>query len=277
MEKPNPVPGVPVAQRYQAAWAEINARLQSRQNLGAVYMTATVAMLGASFASPSAGSDGVVWRMPFVIVLPFFSFAVARWVRHNDAIIGLLNSYCASLEEVEDFPEVPAWQHPQHGFIRAALEYRLWTDQAVALIATVSLLPALVHLSVLLGLFIGAIFPALAIFSIPANLGLPNTAQGGALLATVASVGAGVWSLAIIANNASVRADIKDNHRFVRAGAESGFKRTGPADVPTLRVRARRLWALIPRLSPTPLAPAADVKPQTQAERPEPPQDGSAA
>jgi len=203
-----PGPAAPTAQRYQAAWAEINARLQSRQNLGAVYMTATIAMLGASIADPSEVSGGLVWRMPFVILLPVFSFAVARWVRHNDAIIGLLGAYCASLEDVDEFPEVPAWHQKQHGFIVAALEYRVWTDQAVALVAAIGLLPALIHLSVLLGLHIGSFSPSLAVLSIPANLGLPNAPNFGALLATAAAVVAGVGSLAIIANNASVRTDI---------------------------------------------------------------------
>lgn len=215
----------PTPQRYQAAWTEINARLQSRQTVGAVYMTAAIAMLGASIAASPPPASVFAWRLPFVVLLPVFSFAVAKWVRHNDAIIGLLSAYCASLEEVERQPHIPAWHSKGHGFITAALRYRLWTDQATAVIAVASLLPAILHAVVGTGLLIGTLKPSLGFLPIVPGLGLQEPMPIVQLVAVFGSVLLGGFAVTTIADNAVVRADYLERHSFAERGQRFAYWR----------------------------------------------------
>ena len=81
----------PPAQRYQAAWQEINARLQSRQVIQGTYVTGVVVVLLLGLVPQGRGwSESATWNLPVVLLLPLLTFAVALWVRHNDATIGLL-------------------------------------------------------------------------------------------------------------------------------------------------------------------------------------------
>jgi len=146
----NPILLVPPYIRYQSAWQEINARIQSRQFILGTYMSgAVVALIIGLPGKDSQFLEIEKWNMLAVILLPLLSFAVALWSQHNDAIIGLLSSYCQHFEK-EDDPDlkkgIPGWHDSRYLIIEAALNYRRNSDWAFIIIATLSCIPALLIL-----------------------------------------------------------------------------------------------------------------------------------
>ena len=192
-----------VPQRYQAAWAEINARLQARQTVGVVYMTGAITLLGFAIDDQPSTSGQISWHLPFVLLLPILAFAVAKWLRHNDAIVGVLGAYCAAIEKIDWHPELPAWHSREHGFMNAALDYRLWSDHAAIIITTAASLPVALHLFGSVGLELGRRLPFFAWFPPP-----PGVERLGAVIVLfcVISTLAGCAAVKILLDNAPLRA-----------------------------------------------------------------------
>jgi hypothetical protein len=118
-------------------------------------------------------------------------------------MIGLLGAYCAAIEKISWHPELPAWHSREHGFMDAALDYRVWSDQAAIVIAFLSTVPVAFHLSVGIGLMIGERVPTLALFSALGGVGpLSPVTLLGCALATVA----GIAAVALLLDNATLRA-----------------------------------------------------------------------
>jgi hypothetical protein len=133
---------VPAANRYQGAWQEIGARLQSRQFVQATYMTGVVVVLAQGFDLMDPGS----WRTPVIWLLTLFTLAVSLWVRHNNSIIGLLGAYCQFLEQSDDEDQrgrVPGWHDGRYKMMHAVLGHRLYSDIAFAVVGLVATAPAL--------------------------------------------------------------------------------------------------------------------------------------
>lgn len=118
---------VPIANRYNGAWAEINARLQSRQNVNITFTTIAVAAIAAMWSERSY-YDAVYF------FLPLYGLAATFWICHNDLIIGLLSKYCAECEKNHANNTIPAWHTPQQGWIEVALTYRRWTDRGFMIV-----------------------------------------------------------------------------------------------------------------------------------------------
>lgn len=143
-----PKPYVPAAQRYQAAWAEVNARLQSRLVIQGSFMTGVVValLLGLVPQGSSIGDPGA-WRTAVVFLLPVLTFATALWVRHNDAIIGHLSAFMQHLEWLDDphqIGDVPGWHDSRYKATDETLHYRRYSDMALIIVGVVATAPAAV-------------------------------------------------------------------------------------------------------------------------------------
>lgn len=195
-------------QRYQAAWAEVNARIQSRLVIQGSFMTGVVVTLLLGLVPPGADmADPSQWRTAAVVMLPVLAFATALWVRHNDAIIGLLAAFMQQLEALDDPSQtesVPGWQDSRYKAMDAALRYRRFSDWAFVIVAIAGTAPAgilLLH---------GAVGPfTLTAPSVP--------------LYPLVGLGFGAVGVFLVLRNATVRTKIKDNWIF---GPDSNGKNT---------------------------------------------------
>lgn len=140
----------PPPQRYQAAWAEVNARIQSRLVIQGSFMTGVVVALYLGLVKEKGDIESPAdWRMETVVLLPALTFATALWVRHNDAIIGILSAFMQKLEELDDPNQksgLPGWHDTRYGAIDAALKYRMYSDCAFAIVGVIATLPATILL-----------------------------------------------------------------------------------------------------------------------------------
>lgn len=189
----------PSPQRYQAAWAEVNTRIQSRLVIQGSFMTGVVVTLllglvpqGADMADPGN------WRTAAVVLLPMLTFATALWVRHNDAIIGLLSAFMQHLEMLDDPDQtgaVPGWQDTRYRVIDAALQYRRYSDWAFMIVAVVATAPAVV----------------LALYRLwgPFTLLSPLVP-----VYPVVGIGFGLAGMVIVFRNSTVRKKIKDDWAY---------------------------------------------------------------
>jgi len=201
----------PSAQRYHGAWQEINARLQSRQNIQGAYMTGAVVVLFLGLLPPTTGrfADPDTWRIGVALVLPVLSLSVALWVRHNDALIGLLSAYCQWLERLDDpdgTSELPGWHDNRYGMIDAGLQYRRFSDYAYAMITAVATAPTL-----------GVAFPGLW-----RNVAQSAAAGAGWIAGLAFCVG--VLAIWFALTNVGRRAKLKDQWVF---GMRNGRRRWG--------------------------------------------------
>jgi hypothetical protein len=145
-----PIPQqVPLAQRYTAAWAEINTRLVSRQTVSlyaaAAAVTVTSLIVG-SITGPQADSFLLGgWADGLCAGLVVLSWTFALWIRHNDATIGLLSAFCRSLEMIDDpmnTDGLPAWHNESQGWIVRARRYRRYSDRAFIGITAIAAMPS---------------------------------------------------------------------------------------------------------------------------------------
>jgi hypothetical protein len=191
---------VPAANRYQGAWQEISARLQSRQFVQITFMTGVVVVFALGLVPPGGNlSEPEQWRLPVVLLLPLFTLAVALWVRHNNCIIGLLGAYCQFFERCDDENQngdVPGWHDARYNMMRAVLNYRRYSDYALALIGFIATFPALYQTLRSL---------SLAAQTRPARL--PD-------LAVAFAFGLGVVAIYMVLRGSAERQDILDNWVF---------------------------------------------------------------
>lgn len=139
-------------ERYLGAWSEINARLASRQTVNVYW--ATIVVTGATaLASWSAVDADVSSRLGgrvgiFAIGLAMLNWTFALWVRNNDAVIGLLSSYCSAFEAPPDAGEdrpgqLTSW-HTEDRWIKTARRHRRSSDLAHVLVQVAAVTPAVV-------------------------------------------------------------------------------------------------------------------------------------
>jgi hypothetical protein len=138
---------VPLATRYAGAWTEINARLQSRQAINATFATVIVSvtsvLLGVALDKGLTSS----WLRIGSVATVALAWAFSLWIVHNDAIIGLLSSFCKALE-VRDDPDntlgLPAWHTDGQEWIVKARGMRKFSDWASMTVATIASVPSIV-------------------------------------------------------------------------------------------------------------------------------------
>jgi len=135
---------VPAAQRYTAAWAEINSRLLSRQSANIGF--ATITLTAASLILGAMLEQTRVTMLPILAgALMMLTWSFALWIRHNDATIGLLGAFCKALElrdEAAGDDHLPAWHMDSQDWIVEARSYRKYSDIATSLIAAIAALPS---------------------------------------------------------------------------------------------------------------------------------------
>lgn len=141
VESPPPS-AVPVAARYQAAWAEITGRLQARNFIGVQCLLIAVGACSAILGR--AGLDGdSYWFEWLAGILVLTGWALTLWFVHNDYTIGLLSIYCASLEgHPHDDCETPGWHREDHGLMGQALSVRVYAIYALELSLLAACAPA---------------------------------------------------------------------------------------------------------------------------------------
>lgn len=215
--------------RYQGAWGEISSRIQSRQNVATVYMTGAITMLGFSVVAPNPPSAQWTWRLGFVVLLPLLSFAVAKWLRNNDAVIGVLGRYCSAVEEACAVGTTPAWHSEKQGFMDLALFYRSWSDQAAIIVCSLSCLPVMMHLAVGAGFALGDYWPLIQLKDPPLHLGRLDVWDA---LFCLISAAYGVSAICILLGNAPLRSRIL--HEF-DVGSDGHLGRRQVVSGPAMR------------------------------------------
>lgn len=137
-------PFVPIYVRYSYAWAEINARIQARQQVSINFTTVSWLILSVVVSVPNEYQQARQW---LAFLLPFFSLTFAFWICHNDATIGLLSKFCAFCEQFPDEEyarKLPSWHDPSQGWITQALLYRNFSDWAFILTFVVTAIPGFI-------------------------------------------------------------------------------------------------------------------------------------
>ena len=142
---PSPTDLLPLGPRYQGAWSEVAARLQSRQLVNLSFATAVVSACAAILGTMQTTVED---RWPFVlsIALAILSWIYAWWIRNNDAMVGLLgahNQACEAFADPDNLAGVPAWFSERQGWIKQARKYRELSDLAGICLCVLSALPAL--------------------------------------------------------------------------------------------------------------------------------------
>jgi hypothetical protein len=69
--------------RYQGAWAEVQMRVNARDQMLGRYLVASSTILGVALANPQL--------LPLALVIPFLSFFVALTLAHHDFVTNALN------------------------------------------------------------------------------------------------------------------------------------------------------------------------------------------
>jgi len=138
---------VPYAQRHTAAWAQLSQRLAARQSVYLQFATVSLTATSALFGFMSAQTGGTARRVAEwgAAGLVAYTWALALWIRNNDAVIGLLGVFCGTLERLDDPSDqsaFPAWHTEAQGWLPRARHYRLYSDWAAIILALLSSLPA---------------------------------------------------------------------------------------------------------------------------------------
>lgn len=191
MNNPNQPTTVPLFVRYQSAWAELNERLQARQNVNLVYATVSWAVL-ASAASGQGSNAFAIW---LGLLLPILSLAFALWLCHQDLTIGLLSKFCSACERWGDeanYSKIPSWHSPTQGVMSRALKYRIFSDCGFLFIMIITNIPSL---------FLGR------------NV-LKDNALHGIVLLIIGMIGIG--AVFLVAFNTWRRSQILNGYDFVR-------------------------------------------------------------
>ena len=119
---------ISIADRYNGAWAEINARLQSRQSVNTAFTMVVLTAIGLMWSEKLSYIENIGF------LLPLFGLATALWIGHNDLIIGLLGKFCSECEKIDSDNSIPGWHTPDQEWIVEAFKYRLWTDWGIIIV-----------------------------------------------------------------------------------------------------------------------------------------------
>ncbi|MEV4345455.1 hypothetical protein AB0J83_13340 [Actinoplanes sp. NPDC049596] len=203
-------PQVSPGQRYAAAWAEINARLTSRQTVCLSFATISITLasliVGGVLGPQAAGFVRDGWLTGICCGLVALAWTFVLWIRHNDATIGLLSAFCKALEKIDDpasARKLPAWHNEFQGWMTLARDLRRLSDRAVAIIAGIATLP-----------------------SVAAVIGQVRDPEWVSLAALVVATLVGSASVRFALENAKRREEIAD-HSF-RADGEGRYRFQGP-------------------------------------------------
>ena len=161
---------VEVGQRYAAAWAEINARLVSRQNVQIGFIAASWAIIGATLARWAETPTAFDW---LGLLLPLLAWAFALWSCNHDAMIGLLSSFCGANEDWNNSDlekKRPAWHSGSQNLMESGLRLRRWTDWAFIIALGASSLPAAIRVSAVIasGFWAGVVVTVLVVAALGA-------------------------------------------------------------------------------------------------------------
>lgn len=94
-------PVLPVAARYQGAWGEASARIQSRQLVNLQFAVAVLAT-GALVVGLLRDGEPQNWAPILSFGLVALTWMYCLWIRHNDAILGLLGAFMRQCELLDD-------------------------------------------------------------------------------------------------------------------------------------------------------------------------------
>ncbi|MBL8763064.1 MAG: hypothetical protein JNM07_02195 [Phycisphaerae bacterium] len=116
---------LPLASRYTAAWAELNARITARQNVILLFVPVVTAVLGA-ITSPM-----VRWEL--ALAVPVFSVLIFSLVLMHELNIGSLHNFCSWCEAINN-PEgrLPCYHHASHPWSQRTPLYRRLNDLVLA-------------------------------------------------------------------------------------------------------------------------------------------------
>lgn len=130
--------------RYQSAWGEISARVQSRQLVQIFHVTFVLTLITAFTSIHIKTPDNIRDTYYIVpIIIPCISLSVALWSRQNDLTIGILSAFCRSIEKIEQEknPKAPSWHNEEQGWQIITLGFRRLSDYAFFLISFLGILP----------------------------------------------------------------------------------------------------------------------------------------
>lgn len=139
---------IDLSTRYQATWAEINAKVISRQNAQNVFVAAvaTVMALVLGFQTNSQGSVNP-WARALLASMPaLVAFVFMAWVLSLDRGISLLSQACRHYEALDesDGEQVPKWFAKDQEWRKEANELRILPGVAQALVSLPTLLPPVI-------------------------------------------------------------------------------------------------------------------------------------
>jgi hypothetical protein len=130
------------ADRYAAAWGEINQRIGARQQVYLQFAVVSVAAIVGLFTAwrvTSTNRGLLEWCGSIGLAACTWIFVL--WIRTNDVIIGILGAFCKELELGDAERDPPAWHTETHGWIRLARHSRRYPDRAAATLAAVTAAP----------------------------------------------------------------------------------------------------------------------------------------
>jgi uncharacterized membrane protein YfcA len=129
---------LPLATRYTMAWAEINSRIEARQQVFLYAALTSVTALVGAVAALLQDDVPERWLKAFAIGLAAVVWAFVFSIRHHEQIIRLLSEFCSECEgQVR-----PAWHTEDRWIGRALREGRVFADLAYLLVVLTSTSPA---------------------------------------------------------------------------------------------------------------------------------------
>lgn len=134
---------VPISTRYSYAWAELNTRIQARQNVHLAFTS--FVWLALSYSINNISQFGTTNFGHWIgFLMPFASLPFSLWNAHNDITIGLLSAFCSECEQWEENKGkyFPAWHSQEQGWMHEALEIRKLSDRAFIGITLATSIPA---------------------------------------------------------------------------------------------------------------------------------------
>lgn len=137
---------LPLSPRYQGAWGEVAARLQSRQLVN-LHFAVAVLTTGSLVVGLLDKVDPQLWATILSFGLVAFAWVYALWIRHNDAILGLLGAFgkqCELLADPKNELGVPGWFRDDQQWIVLARGYRELSDWAGMILAVLASAPSFV-------------------------------------------------------------------------------------------------------------------------------------
>jgi hypothetical protein len=172
---------------YSAARAEILARIGSRENLTALYLTAVAVLTGLAFGGPDDAQ-----RVDVLYAIPVFGFAIAANHRYQTGVLRalsryLITEYQASLEAAMSDPPVQWDGSGSHRLMNTLARQRQLSTGLVILAPQIlaSIVPVIVNWSLvrLIATAVGLTLATLSIFALwlsgPTSLPmLPNRPDG---------------------------------------------------------------------------------------------------